>query len=278
MMPEPTRTLDEVVAYWDARPVHSVEFGPWDGSARYFREVDRCRLEDNERWAFRTFYDLPGGTGAKLLDAGCGVGFFTRLYARKGFDVHAVDIAPSAAHVTRQSLALEGLPGKVLRASVEDLPFPDKSFDLLVSNGVIHHTPDTEKAVAEFHRVLRPGGLASVCVYYRNALLRPPLWSLVRLALPLLLRKSGGRKMAFTARTPEDLARVYDGDGTPIAKLYTRIEAARLFRRFEIVAMEPHYFPARFLRLLTPGGRLHEFLDRRFGVLLYVLLRKGRET
>jgi SAM-dependent methyltransferase len=51
-----------------------------------------------------------------------------------------------------------GLPVKVLRADAESLPFADRSFDLVLGHAVLHHLPDLERAFAEFHRVLRPGG------------------------------------------------------------------------------------------------------------------------
>ena len=49
------------------------------------------------------------------------------------------------------------------QASVEDLPFHENTFDYVVSNGVIHHTPNTQKSVDEFFRVLKPGGKLVIC-------------------------------------------------------------------------------------------------------------------
>jgi len=266
--------LDDVIRYWQEHPVHSIEF-PVDGDFRsYFDGVDALRWSDNERWVRASFYDLKGGAATKLLDAGCGIGVFTRFYARKGFDVHAIDIAPRAVAMTQMSLELYDLRAQVQAASVEELPFPESSFDYVISNGVIHHTPNTEKAVEEFYRVLKPGGIGSVCVYYKNALLRQPIWPIVRLALPLLLRKRSGREHMLKVRTPEDFVRTYDGNDTPIARAYSKREADRLFRRFKILKREPHYFPVRFLRFLPSGGFVHHILDRSLGCLIYYLLKK----
>jgi ubiquinone/menaquinone biosynthesis C-methylase UbiE len=52
----------------------------------------------------------------------------------------------------------------------ERLPFRTESFDVVYSNGVLHHTPDTAGAIREVHRVLRPGGTAKVMLYHRNSL------------------------------------------------------------------------------------------------------------
>jgi SAM-dependent methyltransferase len=267
--------LGDVIRYWQEHPVHSVEFPVGGDLTTYLDRVDALRWSDNERWARQTFYDLAGGAGTRILDGGCGIGVFTRFYARKGFDVHAVDITSKAVSMTQKSLELYSLRAKVQVASVEELPFPENYFDYIVSNGVIHHTPNSEKAVEEFYRVLKPGGLASVCVYYKNALLRWPIWPIVRMALPLLLIKRSGRDGMFKVRTPEDFVRTYDGNDTPIARVYSKREGDRLFSRFRILKREPHYFPVRFLRFLPEGGFVHRILDRSCGCLLYYLLEKS---
>lgn len=265
--------LEAVAKYWGDHPVHSVEFHPGSNLREYCDQIDRLRWSDNERWA-QKFYDLQLPEGSTVLDAGCGIGVCSRYYARRGYKVYAIDIAPSAVEITRKSFELFGLKGRVTVGNVESIPYPDNSFDGLVSNGVIHHTPNTEKAVDEFYRVLKPGGLALCCVYYRNILLRPPLWMLTKRLLPLLLRKKTGREGMLSVGIPEELVRIYDGDGTPIAKLYSKAAAKQLFHRFHVRAMAPHYFPARFLRGFKPGGWTHRMLDSTCGTLIYLLLEK----
>lgn len=256
------KTIEDVREYWEENPVHSVEFCLDSDLARYCEYIDNLRWSDNERWARETFYELKGGKDTRILDAGCGIGGFSRFYARKGFNVSAIDITQKAVEITQKSLELYGLYGDIKRGSVEDIPYPDNYFDYIVSNGVIHHTPNTERAVKEFYRVLKPGGVASVCIYYKNILLRQPVWALIKLLIPLLLKKKEGRQKMPTARTPEDFVCMYDGNDTPIAKVYSRKQADELFRSFRIVAVEPHYFPIRFLRLFKTGGIIHEFLDK----------------
>ncbi len=241
----------------------------------YFDGIDSLRWSENELWAYKKFYNLPGDTKTTLLDAGCGIGVFTRLYAKRGFKVTAVDLTERAVELTRLSLRLNNLTAEVKQASVEDLPFEDNSFDYIVSNGVIHHTPQTQKAADEFYRVLKPGGKASVCIYYRNILLSYPFWPIVsKVIIPLLLKKSPGRENMFTVRTPEDFVKVYDGNDTPIAKVYSKQQAKDLFSSFKVIAIEPHYFPIRFLKFFKKGGLVHRFCDWNFGCLIYLLLEK----
>lgn len=272
MNPEKKQVHD----YWNDNPVHSLEFTQDDDILSFCNKADALRWSDNERWAKKTFYDFKVQKGKKLLDAGCGIGVFSRFYARQGFEVYSVDITEKAVEITQKSLELLGLKANVIRGDVENLPFQDNFFDYLVSNGVIHHTPDTIQAVNEFYRVLRPGGTASICVYYRNILLNRHFFNLLRLMLPLFLNKNKlvQRENLLTARTPEEFVQYYDGNKNPVAKVYSTQEADELFHRFKIIKREAHYFPARFMKIAGAGGIVHKMLDRYFGTLIYYLLEK----
>src|SRR5256885_654827 len=78
----------------------------------------------------------------------------------------------AAGHLelARENLALRGLGGEFVLQDAEVLPFDDNTFDLVYSNGVIHHTPNTRDVVREICRVLKPGGRAVVMVYAENSL------------------------------------------------------------------------------------------------------------
>jgi SAM-dependent methyltransferase len=105
-------------------------------------------------------YFRPSSARPEVLDAGCGSGGTTVWLSRWG-RVWGVDLAPEALRLARR----RGLP-RLLRASIEALPFPDSSFDLLTSFDVLYHlrVGDDQRALDEFQRVLRPGGLAIVRV------------------------------------------------------------------------------------------------------------------
>src|SRR3989338_1484536 len=268
----------DVIDYWDKNPVHSIEFDLNTDLRGYCEYIDALRWSDNEKWARDKFYEFKGEGELRILDAGCGIGVFSRFYARKGprFKVCAIDITPKAVEITQKSFKIFGLEGEIRLGSVEELPYPDNYFDYIVSNGVIHHTLNTQRAVDEFYRVLKPGGLASVCIYYKNILLRQPFWALTKLLFPLIIKNKKGREKFFSANTPEEFVRVYDGNDTPISKVYSRKQSDELFRRFRHIAAEPHYFPMRFLRLFKVGGIIHRILDRYCGVLIYYLLEKPK--
>ncbi len=90
-----------------------------------------------------------GSAGATLLDVGCRDGYFSRLFEKRGFTVTSIDIEC-----------------KWDKCSVVDankpLPYPDNSFDRIWCSEVIEHLIDPAKTIAEFRRVLKPGGIAAI--------------------------------------------------------------------------------------------------------------------
>ena len=94
-------------------------------------------------------------SGAKILDAGCGNGGLSRKLQPFGI-VTALDINDTAIRLAKE----KGLK-KVIKASVERLPFADESFDIVLSLDVLYHkkVKDDEKALREAKRVLKTGGL-----------------------------------------------------------------------------------------------------------------------
>jgi SAM-dependent methyltransferase len=103
--------------------------------------------------------------GMRVLDAGCGGGRNLVYLLREGFDVSAVDEDTQAVAAVRQIAAAlaPALDGQQIRVgAIEHLPFPDASFDVVISNAVLHFARDDahfDAMVGEMWRVLRPGGM-----------------------------------------------------------------------------------------------------------------------
>ena len=100
--------------------------------------------------------------GEQVLDVGCGAGVDTILAAMiTGTDGSAVgvDIVSEMIARAESNLQMTDIDNVSFRkTSGEDLPFPDDTFDVVISNGVINLIPDKRSALAEIFRVLKPGG------------------------------------------------------------------------------------------------------------------------
>jgi SAM-dependent methyltransferase len=120
-------------------------------------------------------------SGKQVLEYGCGEGWITQDLARSGARVSAFDISAEAVHRTREALASAGFADycRVALMGAERLEYPDESFDLSVGFAILHHL-DLELAIAELHRVLKPGGVA----YFAEPLGGNPLINLYRRLTP----------------------------------------------------------------------------------------------
>jgi arsenite methyltransferase len=100
--------------------------------------------------------------GERVLDLGSGAGtdsLIAAMMVAPGGSVTGVDMTPQMLRTARAGAAAAGLENvRFVEAEAERLPFPDSSFDVVISNGVIDLVPDKDAVFAELHRVLVPGG------------------------------------------------------------------------------------------------------------------------
>jgi len=106
---------------------------------------------------------IPAGSAGRILDAGCGTGGMMSQLERYAADNNVVGIDFSE---TALRFCVQGQHAELARASVSELPFGDSTFDLVTSFDVLQHVPDQKdaQAIAEFYRVLRPGGFVFIRV------------------------------------------------------------------------------------------------------------------
>jgi SAM-dependent methyltransferase len=157
--------------------------------------------------ALRAFYSGK----SRILEVGPGSGFNSRFMAQAtAGTVVAVDIS-EAAYTTFENT--RGLPNcHVLQADLMDLPLADGSFDFVIADGVLHHTPDTRAAVRALYRKLRPGGQFFFYVYRRMGPARQFCDELIR--------------AQFTQLAPEDCYKACEGLtelGRELSKLGARV-------------------------------------------------------
>lgn len=98
-----------------------------------------------------------------ILDAGCGMGRYTRIAGQMGREIIGIDLSPSvlkAYQVTQKNPFAHIVQGDISR-----LPFREKQFDIIYSLGVLHHTPDAKRSFMNLTRYLKEGGFISIWVY-----------------------------------------------------------------------------------------------------------------
>lgn len=105
-----------------------------------------------------------------MPEIGVGAGTDFVQWIRHGARATGVDLSPNSFAECRARITAEGHPDVPLQvADAEHLPFPDDSFDVVYSYGVLHHSPDTAAAIRGVLRVLRPGGEARLMIYVSAA-------------------------------------------------------------------------------------------------------------
>ena len=134
------------------------------------------------RWLLEKYFDNDPGGPAKflgprplrILDAGCGAGISALLLfgdALAKHDYVGVDISDCVIEA-RRNFELAGIPGTFVQASLTDLPEDLGTFDLIFSEGVLHHTDSVADALSYLVSRLRPGGRIAFYVYARKAAIR----------------------------------------------------------------------------------------------------------
>jgi ubiquinone/menaquinone biosynthesis C-methylase UbiE len=133
------------------------------------------------------------------------------LYASAGAGVSAIDLTDKVFELTKSRLKIQGLSSEVQKPDAENLPFDDQSFDVVVSFGVLHHTPDTEKALAEIFRVLKADGRIMLMLYHRNSF-----------AYQLLFRIKSLIQPGWRGKSSDDQVNAVDGAENPLGKVYAK--------------------------------------------------------
>jgi SAM-dependent methyltransferase len=226
-----------VTAFWMEHPfglhyTREYEFEP--GCKEFFDHIRPSmtpfRFPDHMRRLDRYASLLKG---RRLLEVGCGLGFESVEYMKRGVRVTASDLIPRAMRLARLLFEHEGVePEDVRVEDVLDLSFADNTFDAVVATGVVHYTPDPARAMREIHRVLKPNGLAIITGFYRR-----PSW------LQLISR---------FARENVELA----GSEAPIIHWLTEGEIRRLFHGFNIVELSREHIRAGSINSSRNKGKV----------------------
>jgi len=281
----------EARRYWDAHPilVDTVEHAP--GTRASF---DAMWAGFEERLAPRQEYQafVERCRGRRMLEMGCGIAMAGRLLSEHGADYFGIDASRRSLALAQTHLGQQGLRARFTNADGTSLPFADGTFEVVLSDGVVHHIPDMERACRELVRVTAPGGTVRVMVYnrrsYHYALVRfvvcPLLWLAVRVGWLGALARRGPAKLRNLYEIsrahgydPErilaastDTSMAGEGNFNPLSHFLIERELRRIFRDLEdpiFIREQLKYFP-------LPFPPLRRVIEKHWGFFLTITARK----
>ena len=272
--------INKVKDFWENNPLFTGESPSEAGSDDFFMQHTDVYLND----CFPSEFDkqcFPINLNNKnVLDLGCGIGFWIEQLSKENpKKIVACDLTENALILSRKRCKFLSIKNvEFIQANAENLPFNDNEFDFINCQGVIHHTPNTQKALDEIYRCLKPNGKFSISVYYQNIFLRT--WPFLRHLGKILYffgakLKGRNREKIFLSKSTEDLVMHYDGLDNPIGKSYSRKEILKLFAKSNLKVKKSflHFFPRRSLPFKI-NNKIHKFLDQNFGFIIYLTGKK----
>ena len=223
---------DQVQEQWDNDPAgsHYVKDAR-QHTLEWFKEVEAYRYGTYAPWMFETM-EFGQHAGKQLLEIGGGIGTDHAQFASHGAITTDLDLSAGHLALAKENFERRGLTGRFVHHDAETLPFPDNSFDVVYSNGVIHHTPNTASVVREIYRVLKPGGKVVVMVYAENSLhyWRNLVWA-IGIKEGALWRQSIGDIMSRSVERSDNAA------ARPLVKVYTPQRLRNLFSAFTDISI-----------------------------------------
>jgi len=221
----------QVREFWNSDPCGS----------RYLAEEGAFETHSRARYSLEPFIfdfaQFQQARGLKVLEIGVGMGADYLEWLKAGALATGIDLSPMSLEQAKRRCENAGFTPDLRVADAENLPFPNDTFDIVYSYGVMHHSPDTGSCIQEARRVLKAGGKARVMVYHHPSITGAMLW----------LRYGWLRGQSLRQC-------VFDYLESPGTKSYTEDEALALFRGFNKVEMKLAFSPGDLL-LHEPSSR-----------------------
>lgn len=161
------QTGDEIKQFWNEQPVGS-NFVAYEQDKSFYEKYDTFRYGTEGH--ILTELDSIDFKNKKVLEIGLGQGADSMQIIDRGAIYYGIDLTEESVRRVKERFSLyQKSYQQVQVANAEQIPYEDNSFDIVYSHGVIHHSPNIEKIVAEIHRVLKPGAKAVVMLYHKNS-------------------------------------------------------------------------------------------------------------
>lgn len=268
----------KTIKVWGASPAGTTHAPGLEPGTKEFFETVRQKRSTYELTWISELIPFAGMRDRKVLEVGCGAGYDAYEFCRCGAEYTGIDIVPENPVRTQKHLEFYGYTPQVIQGDAENLPFADQSFDVVFSNGVLHHTPDIERSFREAYRVLNDEGRFWVIVYHRDSIF---YWFTLFFVHHLLLFGFVGKSFEKCLTMIE-----YTTSGeTPLVNVYSRNQLRKLLKKcgFQVEAIWvrklvkedlPSFGPLRILWKYIPQTLL-DYIGKVFGWYLIVKAKRS---
>jgi len=209
-------TLDDVIKYWNNQPCNIKHSSKDMNTCEYFTEVSKKRYFVEPH--IPDFAGFNKYKDKKVLEVGCGIGTDAQEFAKNGCIYKGIDLTEKSIDICKNRFQLFNLDGVFETGNIEE--YCDGEYDLIYSFGVLHHTPDIDKALINIYNMLKPGGEFKCMLYAKNS------WKYFKIL--------------------DGLDQYEAQNNVPIANTYTHDDIKQLFTKHNftnISIMQTHIFP-----------------------------------
>jgi len=234
------RAKDRVRDFWNADPCGSRYLGDRTDLDAHGRA--RYELEPH----IRAFAGFAQSSGQRVLEIGVGMGADYLEWLKAGAQATGVDLSSVSVERAKVRCERAGYVPDLRICDAEHLPFPDATFDIVYSYGVMHHSPNTPQCIREAWRILKPGGVLRIMIYHHPSFTGFMLWLRYGFLRGKSLRQS-----------------VHDHLESPGTKSYTREEGRSMLQGFDQI---------EFQQVFSPGDLLLNEPSQRFQSLAYRII------
>jgi SAM-dependent methyltransferase len=211
------KTIKDVYQFWNERPCNIRHSSKEIGTKEYFEEVTKRKYFVEPH--ILPFADFQKYNDKLVLEVGCGIGTAAQSFIEHGAIYTGIDLSDKSVEIANQRLEVFQLNGTLFQGDIENITnINNVEFDLIYSFGVLHHTPDIKKSIANIYNMLKVGGEFKMMLYAKNS------WKYFEII--------------------EGLDQYEAQSGVPIANVYTREEVYELLKDFKNIKIEQtHIFP-----------------------------------
>ena len=292
-----SKNENNIKDFWQENPCGENLTGKLDNLAEHFKNYDKFRyateghiLKELDQIEFKD---------KKVLEIGIGQAADSAQIAKRGAEWNGLDLTEAAINRAKLRFEIENLSfGDARQGTANNIPWPNDTFDVVYSHGVLHHIPDIEKATTEIQRVLKPNGWLVIMLYHKNSLnyylsillirrlLFVPLYVFSKLGFRNFIKSDvlnghiqNAEKLGFFNYLKADnfIHTNTDGPDNPFSKVYDLDKVKQEFSLFELKKNCIHFLNLRHLPLfsLLPDRWLHR-MEARYGWHLWVFFTNGK--